>query len=96
MKCTSCKNYHKNEGTCIVDESPVGHGMDITVGHGMDIKHINEIWGLTFEECKLYDEKPLKELKMCSCAEGWKMKIEDNKLLCAYCGKEIEGRIIND
>ena len=49
IKCTSCKNYHPKEGICTIDDEPVGHGMAVD--------QINEIWGISFQECKRFEEE---------------------------------------
>ena len=45
------------------------------------------------EVTTVYRVTGTKELKPCECGKGFKMKMEDGKLFCGYCGKEIEERL---
>jgi hypothetical protein len=53
IKCLDCKNLHTKEGICTFDEE------DKHIGHGLAVFQINEIWGLTFQDCKKYEVKIL-------------------------------------
>jgi hypothetical protein len=47
LKCVTCKNYHSKEGTCILD--------DVPIGHAMTVDSINQTWGITFTDCRRFE-----------------------------------------